>query len=359
LPENIFMKIVEIDTASPNPPQASVLIIYTGGTMGMVYDKHAKNLVPFDFSQILENVPELSQFQYRLTVLAFDSLIDSSNMQPAVWFKIAQVIYDNYAEYDGFVVLHGTDTMAYTASALSFLLENLSKPVIFTGAQLPIGAIRNDARRNLLTSLEIAGAKINGKAIVPEVCIFFNDALLRGNRSRKVESVHFDAFHSENYPELAKAGIQVYYNQAYILPQPTHSDLILHQKMSDEVAILKLFPGINQKTVHNILHIKGLKGLILETYGSGNAPTADWFIQELKTAIHQGIFIYNISQCIGGSVMQGRYSTSQKLLEIGVVGGGDLTTEAGIAKLMFLLAQDIDNQEISRQLKTSLRGEML
>ncbi|MCU0446788.1 MAG: asparaginase [Microscillaceae bacterium] len=352
------MKIVDIDTASPNPPQASVLIIYTGGTMGMVYDKRAKNLVPFDFSQILENVPELSQFQYRLTVLAFDTLIDSSNMQPAIWLKIAQVIYDKYAEYDGFVVLHGTDTMAYTASALSYMLENLRKPVIFTGAQLPIGAIRNDARRNLITSLEIAGAKTQGQAIVPEVCIFFNDILLRGNRSRKVESIHFDAFHSENYPELAKVGIQVYYNQAYILPQSIDNQLVLHPKMSNEVAILKLFPGINQATVHSILHIQGLKGLVLETYGSGNAPTADWFIEELRTALAQNIVILNVSQCIGGSVIQGRYSTSQKLLEIGVVGGADLTTEAAITKLMFLLAQDLTSESLKQQLKTPLRGEM-
>jgi L-asparaginase len=352
------MKVAHINTATPNPPQSSILIIYTGGTLGMAYDKAHRNLVPFDFEQILKKMPELRQFECELTVFSFETLIDSSNVSPAIWIQLAETIGKHYDKYDGFVVLHGTDTMAYSASALSYLLEGLNKPVIFTGAQLPIGAVRNDARRNLSTSIEIAAAKENGQAIVPEVAVFFNDMLLRGNRVRKIESTLFDAFHSENYPELAKVGIHIAYNHPVIRTVNLDKRLRTYTQMADSVAILKLFPGINEQGVKGILGIAGLKGIVLETYGSGNAPTAAWFIKALQEAIDTGVIIYNVSQCIGGQVVLGRYATSRHLLEIGVVSGGNITTEAAITKLMFLLAQNIAHADRIRLLATNLRGEM-
>lgn len=353
-----MQNLIRINTAAPRQAQSAVMLIYTGGTLGMVYDKESNHLIPFNFENILKKMPELRQFECELTVFSFPKLIDSSNVQPDFWIELAQIICENYENYDGFVVLHGTDTMAYSASALSFLLDGLAKPVIFTGAQLPIGAIRNDARRNLVTSIQIASTKTNGQAIVPEVCIFFNHVLLRGNRSRKVESTHFDAFHSENYPALAKVGIHIDYNTTAISRPPTGQLLKYYNLMSQNVVILKLFPGITKRVLESILAIQDLKGLVLETYGSGNAPTDKWFIDLLAKVVEQDILIYNVSQCIGGKVIQGRYETSKELQEIGVIGGSDITSEAAITKLMFLLGQNLPISTIKSQLNTSLRGEM-
>jgi L-asparaginase len=353
----IIHLVIRINTAAPKKSTSSVLIIYTGGTLGMAYDEVGKHLRPFDFSQILEKVPELSQLACELTVYSLPEIIDSSNMHPCHWIEMANIIRENYDDYDGFVVLHGTDTMVHSASALSYLLENLAKPVIFTGAQLPIGAIRTDARRNLITSIQVAEAKIAGKPIVPEVCIFFNDLLLRGNRSKKEESANFDAFQSENYPSLAKVGIHISYFDSIIMSSPTQA-LKVHQALDENVTILKLFPGISSAVVKSVLSIKGLKGIVLETYGSGNAPTEAWFLELIQEAIDHGLTILNVSQCLGGQVLQGRYETSTALAKMGVIGGSDLTSEAAITKLMFLLAQNLSKEELAQQLSHSLRGEL-
>lgn len=343
-----------------NPPlgkvRSTILIIYTGGTFGMTYDKDGV-LMPFDFGLILEHLPALKNLALQLTVVSFENPIDSSNINPGHWKVIGEIIRDNYDTHDGFVVLHGTDTMAFTASALSFMLEGLSKPIVFTGAQLPISEARSDARENLITALDIASAKKDGEALVPEVCIYFDYELLRGNRSKKVESMQFDAFDSGNYPPLAKAGVKIDYNFSVIREIDRTKTLTLHSKFDPNISILKLFPGINQNTVESILSTPNLKAVVLETFGSGNAPTLDWLIEVLKKAIERGILILNISQCPGGSVLQGRYTTSMNLRRIGVIGGADLTTEAAVTKLMLLLGEyGVDR---TRQLiDVSLAGEM-
>jgi L-asparaginase len=350
---------VKIRTAATQKPATSILMLYTGGTFGMIYDKTGTQLVPFNFENMVERIPELNRFDFELTVMAFTQPIDSSNVTPAHWVEMAQIIFNNYSYYDGFVILHGTDTMAYSASALSFLLENLNKPVIFTGSQIPIGAVRTDARRNLITALEIASARdAHGNAVVPEVCIYFNNFLLRGNRAKKVESAHFDAFQSENYPVLAEAGVSIDFNKAVIMPYQHQKGLQCHSKLNTHVAILKLFPGIAAHTVSCALQIPGLKGLILETYGSGNAPTSSWFIEALHQAIKRDIIILNISQCNGGKVVQGKYETSKKLAEIGILSGKDMTTEAGITKMMYLLGKENSLEETRKQLTFPIRGEM-
>lgn len=347
-----------INTAAPKNPDANLLIIYTGGTLGMVYDKGGA-LIPFDFQQILERIPSLSRFNLLLTVIPFEKLIDSSNASPETWIEIGDIIHQNYKSYDGFVVLHGTDTMAYSASALSFMLQGLQKPVIFTGAQLPIGAVRTDARENLVAALEIASAKkADGSPMVPEVCIYFNYRLLRGNRARKVQSILFDAFESDNYPLLAEAGVEILYNQQAIFSIDADKKLRYFRDFNEKVFILKLFPGICREIVENILLLPGLKGLVLETYGSGNAPTFPWFIELLKKAIKSGMLILNVSQCNGGKVIQGRYKTSKELEEIGVLSGADITTEAALAKMMILLQQDHSEIELKRKMKEPISGEL-
>lgn len=325
----------------------------------MVYDKTGTHLIPFNFEQIVEKIPELNRFDFELTVMAYKQPFDSSNVTPAHWIEMAQLICQNYAAYDGFVILHGTDTMAYSASALSFLLENSCKPVIFTGSQIPIGAARTDARENLITALEIASTKdANRNPVVPEVCIYFHNFLLRANRAKKVESVHFDAFFSENYPTLAEAGITIDYNTSAIIPFSDAKPLQCSTKLDTEVGILKLFPGIGQPFVENILGTQNCKGIILETYGSGNAPTSAWFIDSLKKAIQKNMIILNISQCNGGKVVQGKYETSKKLEEIGVLSGKDMTTEAAITKIMYLLGKENSLEETKKQLTCPIRGEM-
>jgi L-asparaginase len=330
-------KSLTINTALPATARARVLIIYTGGTFGMVYDKDGV-LLPFDFSLILEHLPTLRSLLLEITVVSFDDPIDSSNIEPSHWKTIASIIREHDPRHDGFVVLHGTDTMAYTASALSFMLGNLSKPVVFTGAQLPITEPRSDARENLITALEIASARKDGQAMVPEVCIYFDYELLRGNRAKKVESMHFDAFNSENYPPLAKAGVKIDYNEAFIRP-PSKSSLTVRDKFDSNVSVLKLFPGINQDTVKAVLSNRSMKALVIETFGSGNAPSAPWFISLLRDAVREGLLILNISQCPGGMVIQGKYETSRALEDIGVISGADMTLEAAVTKLMFLLGE--------------------
>src|SRR5260221_9889545 len=348
-------KQIQINTATPDRPKSKVMIIYTGGTFGMSHDANGV-LVPFDFALILEHLPTLRNLFLELTVISFNNPIDSSNIQPEHWQTIAKIIFENHPSQDGFVVLHGTDTMAFTASALSFMLPGLAKPVIITGAQLPIREPRSDARENLITSLEIAAAKKEGNAVVPEVCIYFGSELLRGNRSKKTESMHFDAFQSENYPQLAKAGVKIEYNEAAIHP-PSKNALKLMDKLDPSIAILKLFPGITEATVSAVLNIVGLKAIVLETYGSGNAPTIKWFIDLLKEAIGKGVIVLNISQCPGGMVVQGKYETSKVLQEIGVLSGGDMTTEAALTKLMVLLGE-FGAKEAKLKIGKSIVGEL-
>ena len=353
------MKLTKIKTKADGKDDVKVLVIYTGGTLGMIYDAKMDSLVPFDFAQIPDNLPEISRLDFEISVLTFDNLLDSSNMNPSVWVQLAKIISDNYALYDSFVILHGTDTMAYTASALSYLLEGLNKPVILTGAQLPIGVARTDAKENFITALEIAAERnSNNHPIISEVCIYFNSLLLRGNRARKHESVQFNAFESENYPVLAEAGVRIEYSKPYIRPYHLEAVLKIHEKLDENVVILKLFPGISEKVVRNILEIKGLRGVVLETFGSGNAPTVAWFLDLIKEFSEKGIIIFNVSQCNGGQVMQGHYQTSHSLQEMGVISGADLTTEAAITKLMFALGQSGDNKEIKEILCRSIVGEM-
>jgi L-asparaginase len=323
----------------------------------MAYDESG-SLVPFNFGQILEKIPILSNMDIAITVISFPEPIDSSNVSMRHWMDMSYIIYENYDSYDGFVVLHGTDTMAYSASMMSYMLHGLNKPVIFTGAQLPISAMRSDARENLMTSLEIATAKMGGRPIVPEVCIFFNHMLLRGNRSKKVQSIHFDAFESENYPSLAEAGIVIDYNTNAIRPYEPHKKLVKMSHLDNRVMVLKLFPGITDKIMDACFKIDGLRGVVLETYGSGNSPSEAWFMKSLERAIKKGLIILNVSQCNGGRVIQGRYETSKELLAVGVVSGADMTTEAAVTKLMFLLGQNYTREEICLKLTQSLAGEI-
>lgn len=322
----------------------------------MAHDKDGV-LIPFDFGLILEHLPTLRSMALELTVVSFEHPIDSSNVNPEHWQLLAEIIADHYTTQDGFVILHGTDTMAYTASALSFMLEGLAKPVILTGAQLPISEPRSDARENLITALDIASAKEGNEAVVPEVCIYFDYELLRGNRSKKVESMQFDAFDSGNYPPLAKAGVKIDYNHSVIRKAETHRGLHLHKAFDPGIAILKLFPGISQPIVESILKTPGLKAVILETYGSGNAPTLPWLTDALTHAIKSGILVLNISQCPGGMVMQGRYETSRDLLRIGVISGADMTCEAAVTKLMLLLGEHAP-EKVKEMIGKPLAGEL-
>lgn len=333
-----------------------IFIIYTGGTIGMVNDTKTGMLVPFNFEQIKENVPELARLNYNMVIHSFDPIIDSSNMHPNHWKILAELIAENYEEFDGFVILHGSDTMSFTASALSFMLKNLAKPVILTGSQLPIGEIRTDAKENLITALEIAATKVDGKPVVPEVCIFFDNQLFRGNRSIKYNTEKFEAFQSPNYPILAEAGIQLTFFHKDILPVPI-APFYTQTKFEANIGVLKLYPGITPEVVMAVTNAK-VKAIVLETFGSGNTATDKWFTAALAQAIDDGKIIVDISQCKRGSVQLGMYQTSSELKKMGVLSGFDMTFEAVVTKLMYLMATDLSVAEIKQQLETSIAGEL-
>jgi L-asparaginase len=323
----------------------------------MMEDPSTGSLIPLNFRELVNYIPELRRFSSSLEVVAFDNPIDSSDVNISTWLKIAQTIEDNYDAYSGFVVLHGTDTMAYSASALSFILENLSKPVIFTGSQLPIGKLRTDGKENLITAIEIASTRRNGEPVLQEVAILFDSKLMRGNRTHKYSTENFDAFSSPNYDELAEIGIHIIYNYKSLL-RPKDGGLIVHKKFDDAVGILKIFPGMSTKFVHAVLNAPGLKAIILETYGSGNAPKDPALIEQLSEAIARDLVILNVTQCSKGFVEQGLYDTSAALQKLGVIGGADMTTEAALTKLMFLLGQGYQGNELRKELSNSLRGEL-
>lgn len=336
---------------------ASVLLIYTGGTIGMLANPETGMLEPLNFDHLIENVPELKRLGFSISTLQYNPPIDSSEIEPSVWRRLVKTITDNYDLFDGFVILHGTDTMAYTASALSFMLENLDKPVILTGSQLPIGTLRTDGKENMITAIEIAAAQEGGKPIVPEVCIFFESHLMRGNRTSKVSAEHFNAFHSTNYPPLARSGVHIRYDKSVIHQPKESATLIPHFEMETHVIVLRLFPGILPETLEAMLNIPNLKGVVLETYGAGNAPSRSWFLDSLMRANDRGVVIVNVTQCSGGSVEMRLYKSGSGLLKAGVVSGYDLTTEAALTKLMFLLGQGLSSDEVKQQLDTSLIGE--
>lgn len=334
-----------------------VLLISTGGTITMVRDRVSGALTPADIETFKAYIPELFAGDIQVDIQAFTPLLDSSDIGPDSWQRMARMVVDHYNDYDGFVVLHGTDTMSYSASALSFMLQNLNKPVVFTGSQLPVGVLRSDAKENLLTAIEIAAAKDeDGDAIVPEVTIYFEDRLFRANRTTKRNAEHFSAFNSYNYPALAKAGVHITYQPHLVHYCDLHAPLILHEQFDTNVAVLKLFPGIQPAVVRALLRTRGLKGVVLETFGAGNAPTDKWLYRELKAAVDKGIIIVNKTQCNTGSVEMGRYAVSLNLMKAGVLSGYDITTEALLTKMMLLLGERPD--EARELLGQSLCGEM-
>lgn len=336
---------------------SKILLIYTGGTIGMKADPETGLLVPFDFNDIYEEFPYFRKLGVELDFITLKP-IDSSNVTPELWVTIAEIIRDNYNAYDGFVVLHGTDTMCYSASALSFMLENLDKPVVFTGSQIPISVLRTDGRENLMTSIEIAAAKKDGRAVVPEVSLLFQNTLYRGNRTIKYSAEDLDAFKSVNYPPLAEVGVNIHYNNAHIykIKQPT-TELRISTSLETAVLVVSIFPGMSRGMLSSITHIEGLKAIVLETYGAGNAPSADWFIDTVKDAMDRGIIVVNVTQCPSGSVFMERYETGAKLHKIGIINGRDITTEAALAKLMYLLGKQLPPSQLNDQLRRAIRGE--
>ena len=340
--------------------QKRILLLYTGGTIGMKQDPVTLALKPFNFNQILEEVPELKKFGCEIDTYSFHPLIDSSDMQPEFWVRLANMIQENYSKYDGFVVLHGTDTMSYTASALSFMFENLAKPVVLTGSQLPIGMLRTDGKENLISSIEIASsADENGNPVVPEVCIYFDAHLYRGNRTTKYNAENFRAFRSANFPVLADVGIHIKFNpNNIILPDSFNQPLEISTALDTRVAVLRIFPGITPEVMDAILGMEGLRGVVLETFGSGNAPTAEWFVERIKNAVRRGLLVLNVTQCQAGKVDMDAYATGIALKNEGVISGYDSTIEAAITKMFYVLGQTNDLSEAKKLLNSNLRGEI-
>ena len=335
-----------------------ILLIYTGGTIGMVKDFETGALKAFDFNELLSRIPELHLLDCQIETISFDVPIDSSNMNISNWQKMAKIIEENYSKFDGFVVLHGSDTMSYSASALSFMLEDLAKPVIFTGSQLPIGDLRTDAKENLITAIQVASLQENKKPVIQEVCLYFEYKLYRGNRTTKISAEHFNAFTSPNFPELAESGVHLKVNKNILWRKAGNKKLKVHKTFDNNVIIIKLFPGINAEVFAALLNIKNLKGIVLETYGSGNAPSEEWFLNEVEKAIKKNICVINVTQCSGGSVNMGKYETSTRLKNIGVISGHNITTEAAITKLMYLLGHTIVQNDFKTVFETALRGEI-
>lgn len=337
--------------------RSSILIIYTGGTIGMQTDTATGALVPFDFSAIYDEFPSLKRLNVDIDVLTMSPVIDSSNVAPSNWVALAHLIQDNYARYDGFVVLHGTDTMSYTASAMSFMLENLSKPVVFTGSQIPIGVLRTDGRENLITAIEIAGARIGGQPEVPEVSLYFQNRLYRANRTTKQSAEELDAFRSYNAPALAEVGVNIAYNLPVILrPEPT-AQLRIATTLAEGILIVKLFPGMTREILRTMLTAPGVRAVVLETFGAGNAPTSEWCIRTLEEAIARGIIILNVTQCAQGTVAMELYETGLRLQNAGVLSGHDMTTEAAVTKLMYVLGLGLPDTDSRQLLSRSLHGE--
>ena len=340
--------------------QKRILLLYTGGTIGMKQDPVTLALKPFNFNQILEEVPELKKFGCEIDTYSFDPLIDSSDMQPEFWIRLAGMIQENYSRYDGFVVLHGTDTMSYTASALSFMFENLAKPVVLTGSQLPIGMLRTDGKENLISSIEIASSSDeNGNPVVPEVCIYFDAHLYRGNRTTKYNAENFRAFRSANFPVLADVGIHIKFNPNNILVPDSFSEpLKISTAIDTRVAVLRIFPGITPEVMDAILGMEGIRGVVLETFGSGNAPTAEWFTERIKNAVRRGLLVLNVTQCQAGKVDMDAYATGITLKNEEVISGYDSTIEAALAKMFYVLGQTNDLSKAKELLNSNLRGEI-
>lgn len=340
--------------------KSALLLIYTGGTIGMKQDMKDLTLKPFDFSQILDEVPEIRKFAFKINTYSFEPPIDSSDVEPSLWQDLARLIKEKYEDYDGFIILHGTDTMSYSASALSFMLDGLTKPVIFTGSQLPIGVPRTDGKENLISAVEIASAKDEeGHPAIPEVCVCFDSLLMRGNRSTKVNSEVFRAFQSPNFPPLAEAGINIRYNNEYIRkPNDWYQSLTINTELDTRVSILKIHPGITPEVVRNILCGKDTRAIIMETYGSGNAPTRDWFLDIVKESSAMNKIIVNVTQCLAGTVNMNIYANGKALERAGVIDGYDSTTESALAKLFYLMGKSRDNEWVKAMMSRNLKGEI-
>lgn len=337
--------------------KSKILIVYTGGTIGMIKDYQTGALRPFDFSKILERIPELNQLSCDINTISFDTVIDSSDVGVEDLVTISSIVFEQYDDYDGFVILTGSDTMSYIASALSFMLENLAKPVIFTGSQLPIGDLRTDAKENLITAIEIASAQENGEPVVQEVCLYFEYKLYRGNRTSKISAEHFEGFSSANYPPLAESGVHITFQKPLLFRPDRSKRLILRKNLCAEIGVLRLFPGMTEGYVEHFLSYPNFKAVILETFGAGNAPSSVWFLNALKEARQRGVELINITQCNAGSVIQGQYETSLGLKSLGVINGGDMTIEAAVAKSMYLLGARDEVDDFQLLFEQSLRGE--